>query len=93
MKLVFLVYLGLLGISFFLNHFIHPFYNQDRHNLRSFQIIYLVVLIAFWLLVLDDRFELTKHEFSTLIIMSFSFSFFLIIASNLSQKSAMSLLD
>ena len=78
------LFMGLLCAAYYVNYYFTPFYNTAQHNLKSFQILYLINLTIFSALVRETKFALIQTEVSTLILMILSLSFFVKANNNLS---------
>ena len=84
-RVLFLIYLGLLVMVYLIIFFRKPFYNTNYATLRSFQILYLINLTLMSILVRETNFKIIRTEVSTIIFMSISISLMLKLNNNLSH--------
>ena len=73
-RVIYLGYFIALSLVFVFITRVKPFYNHFYTKLKSFQMLYLIFLVAFSILVRETSINLFKTELSTLIIMMIAFS-------------------
>lgn len=86
-RVVIVVYFVLLLIAFLVNHFTHPFYNDIQHNIKSFQITYLLFLSFLNIAVRETNVFFLASENSTIIVMLVSLSIFVKLNHNISRSN------
>jgi len=85
LRILFYVYLCLFMIAFVTNYIFRPYLNLLQHNLKSFQYLYLLLLIASSIMARESNLSFTKDELSTIIFMILSLTIMLKSNSNLSR--------
>lgn len=84
-RVVFYINFALLSIAFLFYFKTKPYYNQQYSNLRSFQILYMLGLVAVSILVRETNFDWVKRETSTIMILTLFLTILLRINNNMSS--------
>lgn len=84
-RLQFYSYLALLSAAYFVNYLFRPFLNSFQHNLKSFQILYLLMLTFFSILVRESNLQFIRTEVITIISMMLGMTVLLKFNSNFSR--------
>lgn len=86
-RIMFYSYLVLLGIAFSLNYIFRPFFNIFQHNLRSFQLLYLLLLTFSSIIARETTLPVMRDETSTIMFISLALVILLKINMNLSRRN------
>lgn len=86
-RILFYLYLILLGAVFILNFTYRPFLNSFQHNLKSFQLLYLILLTFSSILTREADLSITRSETSMILFMIVGLTILLKINLNLSRMN------
>jgi hypothetical protein len=84
-RVIFLIYFGLLMFGYSVIFKLKPYYNFYQHRLKCIQVLYLLNLTGFSILVRETNFPLIQSEISTIIFMLLSMTILLKLNENLSR--------